>query len=131
MAENSYESRGKFSLERGGPRRRRRLAGVTAAVMGAFLLLAMHPLRADPPMSPPTCAMRLSLEVTPDVPDPTDGGFLSSLLGDHPTYQLFLLSRDDDTHVTLQLQGPGPAERCREVITSMSHDGRVQSIQEN
>jgi hypothetical protein len=132
MAENSDQSRGKFSLERGGARRRRGLATVAAAAIGgAQFLLAIHPLRADPPMSPPTCAMRLSLEVTPDVPDPTDGGFLSSLLGDHPTYQLFLLSRDDDTHVTLQLQGPGPAERCREVLTSMSHDGRVQSIQEN
>ena len=133
MAENSCESRGRFFLARGGARGRRGLAGVTVAVIGGalFLLPAMHPLRADPPMSPPTCAMRLSLEVTPDVPDPTDGGFLSSLLGHHPTYQLFLLSRDDDTHVTLQLQGPGPAERCREVLTSMSHDGRVQSIQEN
>ena len=75
--------------------------------------------------------MRLSVEVTPDVPEPSDAGFLSSLLGDHPEYQLFLLSRDDDTHVSLQLQGPGPVERCRAVVASMRNDGRVQSIQEN
>lgn len=109
-----------------------RLFGAIALLLGATLaLLLTDRLSADEPMAPPSCALRLSLEVTPDVPDPTDGGFLSSLLGTHAGYQLFLISRDDDTHVTLQLQGPGPAERCRAVIASMRDDGRVQSIQVN
>jgi hypothetical protein len=74
------------------------------------------------------CAMQISVEVTPDVPNPGDGGFLSSLLGNHTEYQLFLLRLVDDTHVDLQLQGPGPDDRCRDVVDSMSNDGRVQSI---
>jgi hypothetical protein len=103
--------------------------GAVGAVFA--MLLGMSAASADEPMPAPRCAVRLSVAVTPDVPDPSNGGFLSSLLGDHAEYQLFLLSRDDDTHVTLQLQGPGPAERCHAVVDSMRNDGRVQSIQVN
>jgi|HubBroStandDraft_6_1064221.scaffolds.fasta_scaffold777297_2 hypothetical protein len=102
-----------------------------ALAVAVPMLFASGASNADQPMPAPRCAVRLSVTVTPDVPDPTSGGFLSSLLGDHAEYQLFLLSRDDDTHVTLQLQGPGPAERCHAVVDSMRNDGRVQSIQVN
>ena len=102
---------------------------LTWAVL-AFGLLGVCQVNADQPMAP-KCALRLSVEVTPDVPNPSDGGFLSSLLGDHTGYQLFLLQVVDNTHVTLQLQGPGPAERCEAVVDSMRNDGRVASIQVN
>lgn len=108
-----------------------RLAGTLAlaAWLALSALLATAPARADPPMGPPTCSLRLSIEVTPDVPDPTDPGFLSSLLGNHPSYQLYFLGKGDDTHVYVQLQGPGPGERCQEVVDSMRNDGRVSSIE--
>jgi hypothetical protein len=105
---------------------RRVLWTVTASMLVS--VLSGWPVRGDEPMAPPSCAARLAVAVTPDVPDPTDGAFLSSLLGDHPGYQLFLLKRDDDSHVRLQLQGPGPMERCQEVVDFMRKDGRVQSI---
>ena len=73
--------------------------------------------------------MRLSVEVTPDVPNPANVGFISSLLGNHTEYQLFLLRSVDDTHVDLQLQGPGPDDRCRAVVESMRSDGRILSIE--
>lgn len=101
---------------------------IVSAVTGLLLVVATQPTRADPPIAAPTCSLRLSLEVTPDVPDPTDPGFISSLLGDNPGYQLYFLGRVDDTHVNLQLQGPGPGERCREVVDTMRNDGRVASI---
>ena len=72
--------------------------------------------------------MRLSVEVTPDVPNPGNEAFISSLLGNHTDYQLYLRRVVDDTHVNLQLQGPGPAERCQDVVDSIRNDGRVQSI---
>jgi len=99
-----------------------KLTGATSA------LLATGWVWADPPIAAPTCALRLSVEVTLDVPNPGDPGFISSLLGDNAGYQLFLLATVDDTHVNLQLQGPGPAERCRAVVDSMRNDGRVVSI---
>jgi hypothetical protein len=34
------------------------------------------------------CEARLTVELTPDVPDATDAGFLSSLLTNHPDYRL-------------------------------------------
>lgn len=107
-------------------------AGATASAL-ALSLLAFTAGRAgaDPPVAPPTCALRLTVEVTPDVPDPANGGFISSLLGDHAGYNLFLLQPVDDSHVVLQLQGPGPNERCQAVVDSMRDDGRVQSIQVN
>lgn len=113
--------------------RRASLRPAAKVALGAMLalpaLLITQPSRADPPMAPPTCSMRLSIEVTPDVPDVTDPGFLSSLLSNHPGYQLYFLGKGDDTHVYVQLQGPGPGERCREVIDSMRNDGRVASIE--
>jgi hypothetical protein len=108
-----------------------RLAAATGAIVAVFGLLVVCHVRADEPMAPPKCALRLLVEVTPDVPNLGDGGFISSLLGDHAGYQLFLLQVVDDTHVSLQLQGPGPAERCQAVVASISNDGRVASIQVN
>jgi len=96
---------------------------VAAALVGGGVTYA------DEPMAPPTCSLRLSVEVTPDVPNPGDGGFISSLLGNHPGYQLYLLDVVDDTHVHLQLQGPGGPERCQAVVDSMSNDGRVANIE--
>ena len=104
-------------------------ARVVAIAAGAVLtLLATHTVSADEPIAPPKCSMRLSVEVTPDVPNPGNGAFISSLLGNHAGYQLFLLRVVDDTHVDLQLQGPGPAEACEAVVDSMRNDGRVLSI---
>jgi hypothetical protein len=91
-------------------------------------LLATCTVTADQPVAPPSCSLRLSVEVTPDVPNPGDSGFISSLLGVHPGYRLYLLNVVDDTHVVLQLQGPGPAESCQAIVDSMSNDGRVLSI---
>jgi hypothetical protein len=102
-------------------------AAVTAAG-AALAILATYTVSADEPVAPPQCSMRLSVEVTPDVPNPGNGAFISSLLGNHTGYQLFLLRVVDDTHVNLQLQGPGPAERCQAVVDSMRDDGRISSI---
>jgi hypothetical protein len=103
-------------------------AAVSAAatVLGLF---APGAVNADDPVALPTCSMVLSVEVTPDVPNPGSGAFISSLLGNHTEYQLFLLRVVDDTHVSLRLQGPGPNERCQAVVDSISNDGRVQSIE--
>jgi hypothetical protein len=104
-------------------------ARAAAGLIGVGLaLLALRMVYADQPTPVPMCALRLSVEVTPDVPNPSNGGFLSSLLGDNVGYQLFLIETVDDTHVNLQLQGPGPPERCQAVVDSMRNDGRVVSI---
>jgi hypothetical protein len=103
-------------------------ANAIAAVLG---LLVTVKLSADEPRAPPQCAMRLAVQVTPDVPNPGDAGFIASLLGDHPGYQLFLLQVVDDTNVILQLQGPGSPDRCQAVVGSIRNDGRVASIQVN
>jgi hypothetical protein len=104
-------------------------AAGAGAVLCVFGLLATFRVEADAPVAPPKCSLRLAVQVTPDVPNPGDGGFISSLLGDHPGYQLFLLQVVDDTNVLLQLQGPGSSERCQAVVDSMRDDGRVLSIQ--
>ena len=101
---------------------------LTTAAAAALGLFAAYTVRTDEPIAPPQCSMRLSVEVTPDVPNPGNGAFISSLLGNHADYQLYLLRVVDDTHVNLRLQGPGPAERCQAVVDSISNDGRVLSI---
>src|ERR1700682_2294944 len=66
--------------------------------------------------SPSPCAMRLSVELTPDVPNPRDLGFLSSLLSNHPDYQLTLEHEHDGSVIVLDLAGPGPEYQCQNVI---------------
>ena len=56
-------------------------ATAIAAVLGLLLTFRVS---ADQPLAPPKCALRLAVQVTPDVPNPGDGEFISSLLGDHP-----------------------------------------------
>jgi hypothetical protein len=100
-----------------------------AAALVALFTASSAPgtLRAEGP-APPPCAMRLLVEITPDVPNPGDPGFLASLLGDHPGHYLTLRRVIDDTHLDLQLYGPGPTERCQAVVDSMRSDGRVIAI---
>ena len=74
------------------------------------------------------CDAQLRVELTPDVPDAKDDGFLSSLLNNHPDYRLQLLREDDSSVIELDLSGPGPDYRCQSVIDTMRKDGRVLSI---
>jgi hypothetical protein len=90
-------------------------------------LLSGGVAEAAPPM---TCYRRLSVELTPDVPNPRDDGFLSSLLGNKVDYQLIYRGQidSDSDDILLELVGPGPEYRCRAVIQEMRRDGRVLSI---
>lgn len=96
-----------------------RLALLIAAVLSSDMAFA------SPPM---TCERQLTLEVTPDVPDPRDSGFLSSLLSNEVDYQLVFRHRIDDTNIVLELIGPGPAYRCQEVVQTLRRDARVASL---
>jgi hypothetical protein len=78
--------------------------------------------------SPAMCDMRLSIELTPDVPEPPDSGFLSSLLNNQVSYRLSLLGRQSGSVIVTELAGPGPEYRCRNVVEAMRKDGRVLSI---
>jgi hypothetical protein len=93
-------------------------AAILAAVLGSHSAAA----------SPAVCDMRLSIELTPDVPDPLDSGFLSSLLNNQVSYRLTLLGREPGSVIVTELAGPGPEYRCRDVVEAMRKDGRVLSI---
>lgn len=74
------------------------------------------------------CDQRLNVELTPDVPDPRDTGFLSSLLSNKVGYRLIFRSKTDDTNIAVELIGPGPGYRCQEAIDTLSRDARVLSV---
>ena len=78
--------------------------------------------------SPAVCDLRLSVELTPDVPDPLDSGFLSSLLSNEAMYRLTLLGSHPGSVVMIELIGPGPEYLCQSVVEAMRKDGRVLSI---
>lgn len=101
----------------------RRKGGVVGAALLAAVL-ASNIVAA----SPAACDMRLSIELTPDVPDPLDSGFLSSLLNNQVSYRLTLLGRQPGSIIVTELAGPGPEYRCRSVVEAMRKDGRVLSI---
>jgi hypothetical protein len=78
--------------------------------------------------SPAACDMRLSVELTPDIPNPLDSGFLSSLLSNQASYGVTLLDRRPGSVILIELTGPGPDYLCRNVVEAMRKDGRVLSI---
>lgn len=82
----------------------------------------------QPPAPPAQCVLHLLVHLTPDVPNPRDSGFVSSLLGDHPDYRLSLRHVVDDTHLDMLLYGPGPRRSCSQVVDSMRRDARILSI---
>jgi hypothetical protein len=79
--------------------------------------------------SPVDCDLRLLVELTPDVPDPRQGNFLSSLLGRNINYRLTYQLRSDASVLVLELTGPGPTYACQGVVDDMRKDGRVRSIE--
>jgi hypothetical protein len=71
------------------------------------------------------CDVRLTVEMSPEVPNPRDVGFLSSLLGKYPNYQLILRRQRSDFVLDLELMGPETDYRCQNMVESMREDGRV------
>jgi hypothetical protein len=103
--------------------RRRTIGG--GAILALLAALASNGAAAAPDTD---CEARLTVELTPDVPDASDAGFLSSLLNNHPDYRLSLLREIDPSLIELDLAGPGPDYVCQSVIDAMRKDGRVLSI---
>jgi hypothetical protein len=99
----------------------RRVLAVTLVV-----ILASNPAIAQ---SPPSCDLRLSVTLTPDVPSSRDTGFLSSLLGNQSGYQLTLQRQRSDFDIDLELTGPGPDYLCQNVVDAIRRDGRVVFVQ--
>jgi hypothetical protein len=75
-----------------------------------------------------SCEMHLAVKLTPDVPDPHDGGFLSSLLNRNTAYRLTLQRQETGSVIVLDLTGPGPEDSCRQVVETMRKDGRVLHV---
>jgi hypothetical protein len=95
-----------------------------AAVLLASVLLCTTASAA----APAPCQVRLTVELTPDVPEPTDAGFLGSLLSNQVNYRLSLHRERSDSLLVLDLTGPGPQYRCRNAIEAIRRDGRVLSV---
>jgi hypothetical protein len=96
-------------------------------ILGALTLVALA-CGADAVAEPATCDMRLNIELTPDVPDPRDNAFISSLLDNEVDYQLTLRREASDSAIVLELTGPGPAYRCQQVVDVIRRDSRVLSV---
>ncbi len=94
---------------------------LSTTVLLAAVLLCATAHAADPA----PCQVRLTVELTPDVPEPTDTGFLGSLLSNQVDYRLSLRRERSDSVLVLDLTGPGPNYRCRNAIEAIRRDGRV------
>jgi hypothetical protein len=110
------------------------IQGLQRLSLGSRLLLALlvgagGTVQAQQATAPPACSVHFVAELTPDVPNPRDSGFLSSLLSDNTGFRLYLQHVIDDTHLDLLLMGPGPKRNCREALDSIRKDSRIASIQ--
>jgi len=99
---------------------------IAAAVVLAAMLASVTATEAA--VHPAPCDLRLVVGLTPDVPDPSDAGFLSSLVGNHPSFGLTLTEQLHGSVILAELTGPGPGYLCDKVIDSMRKDGRVEFV---
>jgi hypothetical protein len=98
------------------------------AILGGVWLLSVLGSETASAEAPAPCDVRLTVELTPDVPDPANPGFLGSLLSNHVGYLLSLRRQRSDSLLDLELTGPGPRYRCRNAIDAIRKDGRVLSV---
>jgi hypothetical protein len=113
------------------------LARATSVLIGVVQLTVLtaaggfaHAAPARPAAPPVQCNMRLRVELTPDVTNPSDARTLSSLLRDHPGYRLSLRGQDleNASVIMVDLTGPGPDEGCRAVVEAMRKDARIFTV---
>lgn len=96
-------------------------------ILGTVMLAAVLGTKAAAAASPAPCNMLLTVELTPDVPNARDVGFLSSLLSNRVSYRLIFREQRRDSVIVLELTGPGPDYRCENVVEAIRKDGRVLS----
>jgi hypothetical protein len=108
-----------------------RRIGIFGAVVLVSVLISALVSNTASAAEPGSCDVRLTVELTPDVPDPTDAGFLGSLLSNQVDYLLSLRRERSDSLLVLELIGPGPGYRCRNAIEAIRRDGRVLSVHVN
>ena len=77
----------------------------------------------------PQCTLQLSVTLQLEVRDAIDPAFLSSLIGNHADFRIFVLRQVSSHNIVVAVLGPGPAYRCEQVLNAMNHDARVESIQ--
>jgi hypothetical protein len=99
-----------------------------AGICGGVLLASLIGMSAAAADEAPQCEVRLTVELTPDVPNASRGGFLSSLLSNRVKYELTLLREHSDSVIVVDLTGPGPDYRCQNAIEAIRRDGRVLSV---
>jgi hypothetical protein len=112
------------------PRVRHEAAGAErrGRIATAFIVASLLSCAAASAAPPAPCDLRLVVGLTPDVPDPRDIGFLSSLVGNHPNYALTLTQQRDGSVIVVELTGPGPEYACETVVDAMRKDGRVMFV---
>jgi hypothetical protein len=103
-------------------------SGAAVLTAGFEVLTLAAPIGIADAASPEPCNMHLSVMLTPDVPNPGDLGFLSSLLSNQSGYRLTLERQGRGSVLVLDLSGPGPDDRCRNVIETMRRDAHVLSV---
>jgi hypothetical protein len=104
-------------------------AALLISVLEMQALVGSEGAAQSAPIAP--CDLRLRVALAPDVPNASNAGFISSLLSNHPDYQLDVQVQDvwDSSAIVLNLRGPGPEAGCREVVKSMRNDARVVSVE--
>jgi hypothetical protein len=97
-------------------------------ILIAVLALSAYSTAHAKSLSPASCELHLAVKLTPDVPDPRNAGFLSSLLSENTGYELTLQRQEAGSVVVLALSGPGQEDGCRQVVKTMRKDGRVVRV---
>lgn len=96
--------------------------------IGASIACGVAGAGAAAAQSAKACQLKLIVQFSPEVQNPRDPGFLSSLEG-RPGFRLLWESgSSSNMSQTLELIGPAPAYRCMREVDRMRKDARVINI---
>ena len=104
-------------------------AALTLLAFGVwFALGAAEGANTAVEQSAKPCRLKLAVRFSPEVPNPRDPAFLSSLEG-RPGFRLVWEGGSKaNMSQTLELIGPGPGYRCMRELERMRSDARVIDI---
>jgi hypothetical protein len=92
-------------------------------------LVLMSAAHANPSVAAPSpCDFHLIIVFSPAAPNPSDAGFLKSLLSNHSGYRLTLSQSAPGSVAFLELTGAGPDNECQNVLASIRRDARVHTV---
>jgi hypothetical protein len=102
--------------------------GIRIFILAAVALGIAATTAESDAQAPATCTLRLLVQLSGEVEDSRDPGFLSSLVGTPGFVLTWISASKPDMTVTLKLTGQSSDYACRQEVERIRNDARVDEL---